>query len=92
MASTSEAKDVLLFTQDGCADSARVRACLRASGVPFAERNVTGDDEAAAALAATGVFATPVVVAAGQTVVGGRSPALADALGFVCRCPEGRRR
>ncbi len=89
MASTIEAEDVLLFTQDGCADSARVRACFLASGVPFIERNVTGNDEAAAALLATGVFATPVVVASGRPLVGGRLPALSDALGFVCLCPKG---
>ncbi len=82
---------IVLFSQDGCADSARVRACFRVSGVPFVERNVTGDEEAAAALLATGVFATPVVIAGGQPLVGGRLPALADALGFVCRCPRGGR-
>ncbi|MBA3416148.1 MAG: glutaredoxin family protein [Chloroflexia bacterium] len=81
----------ILYTQTGCADSARVRACFRRSGVPFVERNVTSDDEAAVALYATGIFATPLVVVAGRPVVGGRLPALAASLGFVCRCPEGGR-
>lgn len=80
---------IILYTQTGCPASGRIRACFRTSGVPFVERNVTGDDEAAAALGATGVFATPLVVVAGRPVVGGRLPALADALGFVCLCPEG---
>ena len=82
---------VILYTQTGCPDSARVLACFLASGVPFVERNVTSDDEAAVALYATGIFATPLVVVAGRPVVGGRLPALAASLGFVCRCPEGGR-
>lgn len=79
-------RPVTLFTQDGCADSGRVRACLRRSGVPFLERNVTGDHAAAEALAATGVFATPLVHAGEHVIVGARLGVLADALGFRCRC------
>ncbi len=77
---------VELFTQDGCPDSARVRACFRASGVPFVERNVSRDGDAAQALMATGVFATPLVASGGRVVLGANLPKLADALGFVCRC------
>ena len=81
----------VLYTQTGCSDSARVRACFRMSGVPFVERNVTGDDEAAAALLATGMFATPVVVANRWPLIGRDLSALAEALGFVCRCADGGR-
>lgn len=88
---TTEAP-VTLFTQDGCADSGQVRACFVASGVPFVERNVSGDDDAAHALAATGVFATPLVVSEGPAILGANLPKLADALGFVCRCPAGTAR
>lgn len=83
---------VTLFTQNGCPDSARVRACFLASGVPFVERNVSGDDDAARALAATGVFATPLVASEGLAILGANVPKLADALGFVCRCPAGTAR
>ena len=80
-----------LFSQDGCPDSDRVRACLRGGGVRFVERNVTGDLGAARDLLATGIFATPVVVAGGRVVVGARLGELTDALGFRCRCPGGVR-
>lgn len=71
---------VILFTQTGCADSRRVRAWLTEHGVPFVERNVTGDRAAAEALAATGVFATPVVVVGAHRIVGFRPSALAAAM------------
>jgi hypothetical protein len=75
----------VLYTQSDCpggaAEGARVRAWLRARGVSFAERNVTGDLDAAQALYATGVFATPLLVVAGATVLGYRPAALAAALG-----------
>jgi glutaredoxin len=88
MGTTNLAAPVTLFTQDGCPDSARVRACFRRSRVPFVERNVTGDPEAARALLATGVFATPLTLAGGRPIVGARLQHLADAVGFRCRCPE----
>jgi len=80
------AHPVTLFTQRGCPDSDRVRACLAGGGVPFAERNVTGDIDAARALMATGMFGTPVVVAGEHRIVGARLPQLVAALGFDCRC------
>ena len=82
----------VLFTQNGCPDSARVRACLLASDVPFVERNVSRDDDAASALMATGVFATPVVASGDRIFFGANLPNLARALGFACRCPSGRAR
>ncbi len=74
-----------LYTQTDCAanaaEAAPVRAWLAGRGVPFAERVVTGDPAAAAALAATGVFATPLlVVAGGGAVLGFRPRALAAAV------------
>ncbi|HEU5432205.1 MAG TPA: glutaredoxin domain-containing protein [Thermomicrobiales bacterium] len=83
------AEPLTLFTQDGCPDSARVRTCLLASGVPFVERNLSREPLAAAALLATGLFATPVVVAGAQTLLAARRDQLAAALGFVCRCSDG---
>jgi glutaredoxin len=89
MVERDAARPVTLFTQEGCPDSARVRACFRRSAVPFVERNVTGDAVAARALLATGTFATPVVLAGGRVLVGARLDRLAAALGFRCRCPGG---
>lgn len=87
METAATLQPIVLFTQDGCADSARVRACFLASGVPFVERNVSRSDDDALALMATGVFATPVVAFEGKAVLGANPPNLATALGFVCRCP-----
>lgn len=85
-------RPVTLFTQDGCPDSARVRNCFRRSAVPFVERNVTGDLDAARDLLATGTFATPVIQAGAQVIVGARLDRLAETLGFHCRCPGVERR
>lgn len=81
-----DGQPVVLYTQQGCRDSDRVRACFRRSGVDFVERNVTGDPGAAAALLATEVFATPLVQSGDSLLVGARLGVLADALGFQCRC------
>lgn len=83
-----EGEPITLFTQDGCVDSARVRACLQLAGVPFIERNVTHDPAAAEALLATGIFATPVVIAGDRVILAARRDALAQVLGFTCRCPD----
>ncbi len=71
----------ILYTQAACGDSRRVRAWLAERGIPFVERNVTDDPGAARALAATGVFATPLLVAGGTPVLGFRPDAIAAALG-----------
>ena len=81
-------RPVTLFTQAGCEESTRARACLISSEVPFVERNVTPDPETAHALLATGLFATPLVVAGDQAILVTRPRALAQRLGFVCRCSD----
>lgn len=70
----------ILYTQAGCAESARVRAWLTDHGIPFAERNASADPEAAAALAVTGTFATPLLVVGEKKVLGFRPEALLSAL------------
>ena len=74
----------ILYTQsdcgDGAAEGARVRTWLVERGVPFTERTVTGDLEAARALYSTGVFATPLLVVGDARVLGFRPRALATAL------------
>lgn len=69
----------ILYARLDCAARPKVRAWLKECGIRFIERDVTGDLEAAKALYATGVFATPLLVA-GEKVLGFRPEALADAL------------
>ena len=71
---------VVLYSQVGCADSRRVRRLLRERGVAFVERNATHDADAAAALAQTGIFGTPLLVVADRTVFGYRPAAILRAL------------
>ena len=70
----------ILYTQAGCAESRRVRVWLTKQGVPFVERNVTGDPAAARDLVATGTFATPLLVVGDRLALGYRPQALAEAL------------
>ncbi len=69
-----------LYTQAGCAESAKVRAWLTDHGIPFTERDAGADLEAAAVLAASGIFATPLLVVGETTVLGFRPQALAALL------------
>ena len=62
----------ILYTQAGCAESAKVRAWFADQGIAFTERDANRDPEAAAALAATGTFATPLVVFGQDRVLGFR--------------------
>ncbi len=80
---------VTLFTQNGCYDSARIRTCLSLAGVPFVERNVSTDPDAVLLMLATGIFATPLVVAEDQAMLVASRTDLARRLGFTCRCPDG---
>ena len=70
----------VLYSQAGCGESARVRAWLVEHGIAFRERDVSADPEAARALAAMGLFATPLVVAGAMRILGYRPEALAAAL------------
>ena len=75
-----EPTETILYTQAGCAESAQVRAWLTDHGIAHTERDASADPEAAAALAATGTFATPLLVVGPTTVLGFRPEALAVAL------------
>ena len=48
----------------------RVKESLSQKGVPFAERDVSQDEEALAELETLGVMTTPVTVIDGETVIG----------------------
>jgi arsenate reductase-like glutaredoxin family protein len=69
-----------LYTQAGCAESAQVRAWLAEHGIAFTEQDASRDPAAAEALAATGTFATPLLVVGKNTVLGFRPRALAALL------------
>ncbi len=73
----------ILYTQTDCVESAKVRAWLVEHGIAFTERNVSADPEAAQALAATGIFATPLLVVGEEKILGFRPGALAAALSRV---------
>ena len=73
----------ILYTQAGCAESAKVRAWLMDHGVSFIERDASADPDAAQALAAIGTFATPLLVIGENRVLGFRLDALAAALALV---------
>jgi len=60
-----------------------VREWLTARGVPFVERNVTGDLVAAKELLATGIFATPLFVTGEERVLGFRPDKLAALLATI---------
>ena len=75
-----DAVTATLYSQPGCVDSGKVRQLLRAHGVPFVERDVSRDAEAAAALARTGIFATPLLMIGERTVFGYRAAAIEAAL------------
>lgn len=71
---------VTLYTQAGCAESAKVRAWLTEQSIHFTERDVSADPEAVEALIATGTFATPLLVAGHNRVLGFRSRELSAIL------------
>jgi glutaredoxin len=75
-----EPAEPILYTQAGCAESAKVRSWLMDHGISFIERDVSADQDAAAALAATGTFATPLLVIGDDQVLGFREHALSALL------------
>ena len=75
------ATEPILYTQAGCAESAKVRAWLAERRLPFTERDAGGDPDAARALAVTGTFATPLLVVGDERVLGFRPEELTEALG-----------
>lgn len=79
--------DPILYTQAGCAESAKVRSWLTDHGIAFTERDASANPEAAAARAATGTFATPLVVIGREKILGFRPEALAATLRTHKRMP-----
>jgi len=62
--------EVVLLGTSGCPWCARVRAYLRAGGVPFRELDVERDPEGARRFAEIGAVAVPVLQVGGVTVRG----------------------
>jgi hypothetical protein len=79
--------ELILYSQTDCAESGRVRTWLAHHDVAFQDRNVSRDPEAAQALAATGVFATPLLTCGEERVLGFRPGALERIL-LTCAKPN----
>jgi hypothetical protein len=79
--------DLILYIQTNCAESRQVRAWLAQHDVTFQERNVSRDPAAAQALAATSVFATPLLMCGEDRVLGFRPGALERIL-LTCAKPN----
>jgi glutaredoxin len=71
----------VLYTQAGCAESAKVRTWLIEHDISFTERDASADADAAENLAATGTFATPLLAIGPQNVLGFRPETLLSILG-----------
>jgi glutaredoxin len=78
---TTPTKKPILYTQQTCPESLKVRAWLLAHNVPFTEHDVTTDLAAAKELYETGTFATPLLVVGDTKVLGFREAELAALLG-----------
>ncbi len=72
-----------LYTQAGCAESAKVRGWLVERRIAFTEGDAGVDPVAAQLLAATGTFATPLLVLGKEKILGFRPEAIAAALARV---------
>ncbi len=70
----------MIYTHATCADSDKVRAWLSERGIAFTELDVTRDLNAAKALLATGIFATPLLVVGDEQVLGFRPAEITRAL------------
>lgn len=70
----------ILYTQQTCPESPKVRAWLQAHNIPFTEHDVTTDLAAAKALYDTGTFAMPLLVVGETKVLGFREAELETAL------------
>ncbi len=79
----------ILYTQTDCAESAaegqQVRDWLVQHDIPFTERNVTGDLDAALALYETGTFATPLLLVDNVKVLGFRTRELTEVVDAALR-------
>lgn len=63
-------KQIVVFTQPGCAPCNEVKAWLKRHGHEFTERNIREDAAALQELVAGGFKATPVTMIDGQPLAG----------------------
>jgi glutaredoxin-like protein NrdH len=63
-------KDVVLYTQPGCAGCAREKKWLSSKGVPFTEKDIREDERALRELTELGSRGTPTTVVGGEVVMG----------------------
>lgn len=74
-------KEVVIYTQPGCAGCARERKWLISKGVEFTEKDTREDEQALRELAELGSQGTPTTVIDGEVVVGFDPKKLAAKLG-----------
>jgi glutaredoxin-like protein NrdH len=63
-------KDVVLYTQPGCAGCVREKKWLSSKGVPFTEKDIREDEQALQELTELGSQGTPTTVVDGEVVIG----------------------
>lgn len=63
-------KEVVLYTQTGCADCRSAKKFLSEKGVEFTEKNIQEDQQAFLELVKLGYQTTPVATVDGAVVVG----------------------
>lgn len=74
-------KDVVLYTQPGCAECAQEKKWLSARGVAFTEKNVREDEQALQELMELGSQGIPTAVVDGEVVMGFDPGKLGEKLG-----------
>ena len=63
-------KEVIIYSQPGCASCQGEKEFLSQKGLPFTDRNIRADPAALEELLKLGYRATPVTVIDGEVVVG----------------------
>ena len=64
------AKEIIVYSQEGCMPCEKVKNFLKITGRAFTEKDVKKDEQALAELKALNYISTPVTIVDGQAVVG----------------------
>lgn len=73
-------KEVVLYTQPGCAGCAREKKWLISKGVEFTEKDIREDEQALRELSGLGSQGTPTTVIDGEVIIGFEPKKLAEKL------------
>ena len=75
-------RDVLIYTQPGCAGCQREKKFLTQKGIDFTEKNIQEDEQALEELLELGAQGTPTTLIDGKAIVGFDRQKLAEKLGL----------